>query len=108
MERGGEGKGKGKGGGDHLPYFPPPTGFCLKYHPAAERDFVSRVCDVTLERKSVKHVYTSGRGTLIRREPNNSYKLLFVSINVRPQTDRLTDRKYRNMRPDSSTDFGAI
>jgi len=33
MERGGEGKGKGKGGGDHLPYFPP-TGFCLKYHPA--------------------------------------------------------------------------
>jgi len=34
MERGGEGKGKGKGGGDHLPYFPPPTGFCLKYHPA--------------------------------------------------------------------------
>ena len=30
MERGrGE---KGKGGGDHLPYSPPPTGFCLKYH----------------------------------------------------------------------------
>jgi len=31
MERGGEEK--GKGGGDHLPYFPAPTGFCLKYHP---------------------------------------------------------------------------
>jgi len=33
MERGRGGK--GKGGEDHLPYFPPPTGFCLKYHPGA-------------------------------------------------------------------------
>ena len=32
MERGRGGK--RKGGGDHLPYFSP-TGFCLKYHPAA-------------------------------------------------------------------------
>ena len=35
---GGEGKGKGKGGGDHLPYFPPPTGFCLKYHPGVPKE----------------------------------------------------------------------
>ena len=35
MERGMGGKGEREGWGDHLPYFlPPPTGFCLKYHPA--------------------------------------------------------------------------
>ena len=33
MERGRGGKGEREGGGDHLPYSPHPTGFCLKYHP---------------------------------------------------------------------------
>jgi len=42
---GGEGKGKEKGGGDHLPYFPPPTGLCLKYHPGPS----IRVCSNDLE-----------------------------------------------------------
>ena len=67
---GGDGKGEGgkgdrEGWGDHLPYSPPPTGFCLKYHPA------TNVCSYRL-------TYTNSDGHLGRvKLLNASLKRLF-------------------------------
>jgi len=65
MERGRGGKGEREGWGDHLPYFPPPTGFCLKYHPAIMSLSLCCFMRMNVGQRITKHILVSGEKVYI-------------------------------------------